>query len=68
MTNTELLERMISESGYKRSYIASRLGISPYALSMKIRNENEFKASEIDILCKILNIGVDARMAIFFAH
>ena len=67
MTNTPLLEQYIERSGYKRSFIAMRLGISSYTLAMKVNNESEFKASEIDILCELLNIDMEARMDIFFA-
>lgn len=68
MTNTALLEEYIEKSGYKKSFLAKALGITAYALSMKINGKNEFKASEIDILCKLLNIGVRDRMRIFFAQ
>lgn len=67
MTNTNLLEQYIDKSGYKKSFIAKQLGITAYGLWLKVNNENEFKASEIDILCALLNIDVSARMAIFFA-
>lgn len=68
MTNTLLLEERIEKSGYKRSYLASKLGISAYALSLKVNNKTEFKASEINILCDILKIDTKDRMAIFFAQ
>lgn len=68
MTNTKLLEEYISNSGYKKSFIAKALGITAYALALKINNKSEFKANEIDILCKLLNIGVEDRMRIFFAR
>ena len=67
MTNTTLLKEYISKSGYKMSFIAKALGITAYALSLKINNKSEFKANEIDILCKLLNIGIKDRMHIFFA-
>lgn len=67
MTNTVMLEDAIIESGYKKSYIAAQLGLSSYALALKIKNVSEFKASEIDTLCRILKIDVDLRMKIFFA-
>ena len=67
MTNTILLEQYIEKSGYKRSYIAAQLGLTSYALALKINNKSEFKANEIDILCKLLNINVKDRMRIFFA-
>lgn len=68
MTNTALLEEYIEKSGYKRSFIAKKLGITAYALALKINNNSEFKATEIDIICKLLNIGISDRMAIFFAN
>ena len=67
MTNTSLLERYINESGYKRNFIAKQMGISAYALAMKINNESEFKAVEISILCDLLKISADDKEAIFFA-
>ena len=67
MTNTILLEQYIGESGYKKSFIAKELGITAYVLSMKINGKSEFKASEIDTLSTLLNIGVKDRMRIFFA-
>ena len=67
MTNTSLLEKYIDNSGYKRSYIAQQLDISAYGFALKINNKSEFKATEIDTLCDLLNIGIEDRMAIFFA-
>lgn len=67
MTNTTLLNDYIAKSGYKKAFLAEALGITSYALSMKINNKSEFKGSEMDILCKLLNINVRNRMRIFFA-
>lgn len=68
MTNTELLNEKIEMSGYKRSYIAKVLGLSAYGLAKKIQNETEFKASEINALCGLLNIvKPEEKEAIFFA-
>jgi DNA-binding Xre family transcriptional regulator len=63
-----MLEKVISNSGFKKSHIAEQMGINAYTLTLKIKNEREFKATEIDALCKILNIDVSSRMKIFFAH
>lgn len=68
MTNTSLLERYIERSGYKRSFIAAKIGISPYSLALKIDNKFEFKASEIQTLCNLLGIDTKDRMDIFFAN
>ena len=67
MTNTLMLEKIIDNSGLKRNFIATQMGISSYTLSLKINNKKEFKASEIDRLCTILKINVASRMQIFFA-
>lgn len=67
MTNTSLLEEYIKKSGYKKSFLAEQLGISSYGFSLKCNGKTEFKASEIDMLCKLLKIGAKDRMAIFFA-
>ena len=68
MTNTALLEEKITESGLKKSYIAKSIGLTPYGLTLKIRNINEFKASEIDKICILLGINSpEERCNIFFA-
>jgi transcriptional regulator with XRE-family HTH domain len=69
MTDTKKLRRRIDLSGLKRSYIAKALGISPAALYQKIANKQEFRASEIDALCKLLGItSLREKEAIFFAE
>ena len=68
MTNTALLEEKITKSGLKKSYIAKSIGLTPYGLTLKIRNANEFKASEIDKICILLGIdSPEERCDIFFA-
>lgn len=66
MTNTALLEQYIEQSGYKKSYIAERLGITAYSFALKVNNKSEFKASEMQLLAKLLNIG--DKEAVFFAN
>lgn len=68
MTNTSLLEQYIEKSGYKKSFIAKQLGITAYGFALKISNKNEFKASEMTILCNLLKINAEDKEAIFFAH
>ena len=68
MTNTALLQEKILQSGLKKSYIAKTIGLSRYALTLKIQNKNEFKASEIEKMCILLGIeSIEERCAIFFA-
>ena len=68
MTNSKMLRDIIAESGLKLSHIAEKLNISSYCLSKKINNENEFKPSEILVLCNIMFIEkLEEKEAIFFA-
>ena len=65
MTNT--VRERISESGLKLQYIAEKLGISRYALSMKLDNRSEFKTSEVATLCELLGICcLEEKEEIFF--
>ncbi len=68
MTNTALLNSTIDESGYKRRYLASELGISYQAFNNKVYNKSEFLPSEITVLCILLKItSLERKDAIFFA-
>ena len=69
MTNTELLEQKITESGKKKGYLASKLGLSSTGFRNLLTNKAEFKAGQIQILCDELNItSLKERQAIFFAN
>lgn len=69
MTNTELLNKCINDSGLKFSAIMEKMNIKAYqTLRAKIENRQDFKASEIEKLCMILNLDRDQREAIFFAN
>ncbi len=56
MTNTKLLKAKIVENGYTQTQLAQQMGISYQTLNSKINNKIEFKASEIDTICKLLKI------------
>lgn len=68
MTNTAKLNDRIQQSGLKKSYIAKVLGVADSTLARKINNAQDFRASEIDALCKLLGIDdLEEKEAIFFA-
>ena len=68
MTNTEKLEEKIKQSGKKKIYLAEKVGLTTQGLRNCILNKAEFKARQIDILCKELDIvEYDEMKAIFFA-
>lgn len=69
MTDVEKLRERIDHSGYKLSFIADKLNITPQGLYLKLKNTSEFKATEIQILCNLLEINDPEEMkAIFFAN
>lgn len=68
MTNTELLEAKIAQSGKKKKYLAEKIGLSPAGFRNCRINKAEFTASQIQILCEELNIRTEKeKKAIFFA-
>ena len=68
MTDTTTLRSIIANSGLKYKAIAEIMGLTPYSLQMKIDNETEFKASEIDTLANTLGMDMQQRDSIFFAR
>lgn len=68
MVDSELLKECIKKSGLKYYFIAKRLGISRYALQMKIENETEFKLSEAVALAEMLNMSEKLMFKIFFGQ
>ena len=69
MTNTAELLKLIEDSGLKKGYIASELGLTTYGFQKKVENRTQFKAEEIKILCEILNIkSLRKKEEIFFAE
>lgn len=67
MTNTELLEKAINQSGLKKGHIAEKLGLSRAGFHNCLTNKAEFKASHIAALRELLNLDTDQCNAIFFA-
>lgn len=64
ITATKLLKAKIVEKGLTYAKVAELLNISYQSLCYKINNKVEFKASEIEKLCEILDI--DDKDAYFF--
>lgn len=68
MTNTELLEQKINESGKKRTFLAKKIGLSYAGFRNCVTNKADFKAEQIAILCAELGItNLREKEAIFFA-
>lgn len=68
MTNTAELERIIEESGLKKSYIAKAINLSRQGFKNKCDNKNPFTSTEISQLCELLSITkLTDKERIFFA-
>lgn len=68
MTNTELLENKIKESGKKKGYLAEKCGLSRAGFRNCMTNSAEWSASQIDVLCEELGVtSLREKEAIFFA-
>lgn len=65
MTNTKMLEAAIAFSGLPKNVIAEKIGISRSAFFKKMRNESEFKATEIVKLQELLALTTEERNRIF---
>ena len=68
-TNTELLEDIIQKSGYKKQYLAEKIGLTPAGFYNCINNRAEFRAGQINALCELLGItDLTQKENIFFAR
>lgn len=68
MTNRELLEEKIKESGKKKGYLAKKCGLSRMGFLNCIKGDALFNTSHINTLCDELNItSLKEKEAIFFA-
>lgn len=69
MTDVELLNKKIEESGLKNEAIVARLGISRTSWYYKRHNKTPLTAKEIGALCEILHItSLREKERIFFAN
>lgn len=68
MTNTVLLEKKIQESGKKKGYLATKVGMTLATFRNYCTGKYEFRTSHINILCDELYItDLNERELIFFA-
>ena len=67
MTNTNLLNGLIKESGLRKEVIAAGLGISLNSLNNKIANRTSFYADELYRLKGLLNLSQEQFFGVFFA-
>lgn len=63
--DSDLLEEKLDNSIYKIEYIVKELGISRQAFDKKRKGKVAFRASEVYVLCDLLNINTEERNNIF---
>lgn len=63
----DALNQRIKEKGYRKSYIAERIGLSNQAFSNKICGRTAFTIQEAKIMSSILDIPMD-KFFYFFAN
>ena len=68
MTDSNALRKAIKSSGLKYCALAQAIGITTYSLQKKINNVTDFKASEIAVLAKALDLKGEALNRIFFTN
>lgn len=61
------LVQAIENSGFKRQFIADKVGISSYALAQKINGDREFKLSEAKSIAELLQLSDKEAVSIFLA-
>ncbi len=69
MTDKELLEQAIEQSGVKVMKLMEAANIKSYATFRgRLNNETEFTASEIKAISETLQLTTEQRDRIFFCH
>ena len=66
MVRLDELKKQIKNSGLKLTFIAAQMGITRETLYNKLEGESEFKASEINMLTRLLKLSKPDRDYIFF--
>ena len=66
MIDSELLKEKIKDSGYRFSWLAKQLNLSPFGMRKKVNGDTEFKVSEVKNLAKLLKLNEKEREKIFF--
>lgn len=56
MTNTNKLKGRLRENGMSQKDLANLMGLSVNTMNSKLNGKREFKVSEIDRICNILEI------------
>ncbi len=64
--NSSLLNEVIEESGYRKVYLAKRMGLSYQGFVNKCKGDTEFTVMEMNKLISIIPMDEKTSKAIFF--
>lgn len=64
--NYQKLRGLIKEKGYTQSDVAEVIGITAGTMSDKLNNKANFSTSEVDSICRMLDISNEEIGAYFF--
>lgn len=68
MVNSQLLNKVIDDSGIKKTKLAKEMGLTLCGFRKKVNGVNEFKASEVSKLRDILGLSFELVDQIFFVN
>lgn len=68
MTDVELLQKVLDESGFRMDFVAKKMGLTYQGFRNKVTGKSEFKTREVTKLCDILGLTSEMRDRIFFAR
>lgn len=60
----ENITKAVDESGYKRSFIAGKLGISNPAFGNKLKGRFPFRVTEVIIMAALLRMSTDQLLGV----
>lgn len=68
MTDTQMLRDKIKSEGVSITFLAKKTGITRECFYQRLRNETDFRASEIVAIAQALHMTREQREAIFFGN
>ncbi len=64
--NLKKLNVYIEKSGYRKQFIANKIGLSYQGLSYKLKGKSDFTVTEMNLISKLLRMTEKEKKEIFF--
>lgn len=68
MYNYSKLLGIMKEKGVTQSHLSDKIGISEASLNKKLKNNSQFKPTEMEAILSFLSIPMEQLESIFFTH